>query len=266
MQSKIVKNGHLEVFEDGTVYKIGKDGGKVKAVISSAGPGKKYQTVNYSNNGIQKNLLLHRLVAKAFLPNPEEYPYVGHIDGDRSNNRVDNLKWISKEEQMQKARESAIKTLEKRAKKCPKCGQVTYRKDGICKECRKALQRQEKEEKRIEKINDQFKDIDFKSLTAREQLVVKMRLEGKTYEEIAQAKGCSRQCIDMCLKHAVVKSSSPQKVGKVKRKQYLALLNKRDKKQNAISFFKTEIKIIQEELKEIEQQLMRYEEMNGGRE
>ncbi len=36
---------------------------------------------------------VHELVAKAFVPNPNNYPYVEHIDGDRSNNRADNLRW-----------------------------------------------------------------------------------------------------------------------------------------------------------------------------
>lgn len=46
-------------------------------------------------NGKQKCPYLHRLVAKAFLPNPLELPQVNHIDGNPLNNCVDNLEWCT---------------------------------------------------------------------------------------------------------------------------------------------------------------------------
>ena len=47
-------------------------------------------------DGYQKWMLAHRVVAIAFLENPKGHPVVNHIDGNRENNRVDNLEWASR--------------------------------------------------------------------------------------------------------------------------------------------------------------------------
>lgn len=44
-----------------------------------------------------KNYYIHRLVAEAFIPNPDNLPEVDHIDTDKSNNRVENLRWVTRE-------------------------------------------------------------------------------------------------------------------------------------------------------------------------
>ena len=54
-----------------------------------------YLTVNIYKNGIRKNKKIHRLVAEAFIPNPNGLPQVNHIDEVKDNNNVDNLEWCT---------------------------------------------------------------------------------------------------------------------------------------------------------------------------
>ena len=54
-----------------------------------------YEQVFLSKDGNQKSYSIHRLVAKAFIPNPENKPCVNHLDGDKTNNIVNNLEWCS---------------------------------------------------------------------------------------------------------------------------------------------------------------------------
>lgn len=54
-----------------------------------------YARINLTKDGKLHNCLAHRVVAKTFLLNPDNLPYVDHIDGDRMNCRVENLRWAS---------------------------------------------------------------------------------------------------------------------------------------------------------------------------
>lgn len=54
-----------------------------------------YCSIKLCNNSIQKHHLLHRLVAKSFIPNPSHLPEVNHIDGNKQNNNKHNLEWCN---------------------------------------------------------------------------------------------------------------------------------------------------------------------------
>lgn len=67
-----------------------------------------YHRVLLLKNGHRKNVQVHRLVAKAFIPNPENKPQVNHINGVKNDNRVDNLEWVTASENKQHAFDTGL--------------------------------------------------------------------------------------------------------------------------------------------------------------
>lgn len=69
---------------------------------------KGYLRISLYKNGQQFNKFIHRLVAKTFIENPQNKPQINHKDGNKANNTVDNLEWVTNQENAKHAWENGL--------------------------------------------------------------------------------------------------------------------------------------------------------------
>lgn len=102
--------GIYEVSDKGNVrsYRNGKHGIRKNPIIIVGLMGKHYRSVCLCKDNKKTFYNVHRLVAEAFLPNPENKKEVNHIDGNKLNNCKENLEWASHAENMKHARENDL--------------------------------------------------------------------------------------------------------------------------------------------------------------
>lgn len=83
----------VKVSESGDVFNL-KSGRPLKPTACRVG----YQRLSAMTTEGRKSFSVHRLVAMAFIPNPGNKPDVNHKDGNKANNHVSNLEWVTKSE------------------------------------------------------------------------------------------------------------------------------------------------------------------------
>ena len=81
----------------GRVKSINWHRGKIEKYIKPYITHKGYLRIRLTKDAITKQFSIHRLVAKTFIPNPDNLPQVNHINEDKTDNRVENLEWCTNE-------------------------------------------------------------------------------------------------------------------------------------------------------------------------
>lgn len=99
---KMIENGSVRNIIGSTKYFVDKEGrvfnskGRELIPVKVCGGYYKYDITDLKNTG--KSILAHRAVAQAWIPNPLNKTEVNHINGDKSDNRVENLEWVTNSE------------------------------------------------------------------------------------------------------------------------------------------------------------------------
>lgn len=101
--------------------------------------GRGYASFSTQKNKVKKNYKVHRLVGMLFIPNPENKPQINHIDGNKLNNRVDNLEWATNSENNLHAVRIGLKDYSDRMKK------VVQIKDNVVIKVHKSIAGAERE-------------------------------------------------------------------------------------------------------------------------
>ena len=90
--------GYYQVSNLGRVKSLNYRGSKKEKILATNLERTGYVRTHLCKEGQHKTIRIHRLVAEAFLPNPDNKGCIDHINTNRADNRVENLRWVTHEE------------------------------------------------------------------------------------------------------------------------------------------------------------------------
>ena len=201
MNSQYVLGGRFRVFEDGRINKCF-DNIDTPAKTYATGRRRKYLTVRWYENGKPKSAYVHRLIAAAFVENPDNLPQVNHKDGNTFNNRADNLEWVSPGDNVRHAYKSGLINRMAYGEPCERCGDFTLSKDKLCTRCKQIIMSEEAQERVLEERIIRYKSVNLDLCSAAERNYVSLAASGMSIPSIAEIYGVSKQCVGAALLNA----------------------------------------------------------------
>ena len=105
--------GRIKSLKRVIMRKDGKPYTQVEKILKPGTNHKGYLGCSFRKNFVAKPVIVHRLVALAFIDNPNNLPQVNHKDGNKKNNRVENLEWITNYDNMQHSIITGIRNVKK---------------------------------------------------------------------------------------------------------------------------------------------------------
>ena len=100
----------IQGFPNYLIYQDGRVQNKKTGRILKPGNHKGYLFVNLFKNCKGRHYTIHRLIGIHYIPNPYNYPCIDHIDRNKLNNNIENLRWVTNSQNMQNKELSKLNT------------------------------------------------------------------------------------------------------------------------------------------------------------